>query len=113
MHDSKREPYGKEMERHELTPVPEMKFGPTVSPDITNEAIISQVAHNLNASFEAHAFDCLIVAAPPEILAALTLQLAPAVRTSIAADIDKNFTEDKSRALLDHLKKTLAVAHIK
>jgi protein required for attachment to host cells len=142
MHDSKREPYEQEMKRHELTPVPEMTFQAEslkdfqvghdsrgskiggVSPghntcephlDIHDEVkqnLVKDITDKLKHAYETKAFDHLVIAASPKILGALRLHLGTAVSGHVIAEIDKDFTSDKSHALLAHLQETFAGAHI-
>ena len=142
MHDSKREPYEQESKRHELTPVPDMKFDAeslsdfhvshdgrgskiggarpghnTCEPhlDIHDEVkqnLVSAISGKLTHACEIKAFDHLVIAAPPKILGALRLQLDAAVLSRLIAEIDKDFTNDKNPALLAHLQETFTEAHI-
>lgn len=142
MHDSKREPYEQEIKRHELTPVPDMTFEVeslndfqvghdgrgskiggarpghnTCEPhlDIHDEVkqnLVKEIADKLKHACETKAFDHLVIAASPQILGALRTHLNAAVQNCVIAETDKDFTNDKNHALLAHLQKTFAGAHI-
>ncbi len=142
MHDSKRKPYEQEMKRHELTPLPEMKFeseplndfqvghdgrGSKISGanpghntceehlDIHDEVkqnLVKEIADKLNHARETKAFDHLVISASPKILGALRIHLDKTVQDCVVAEINKDFTNDTSHALLAHLQKTFAGAHI-
>ena len=142
MHDSKRQPYDEMMKSHDLTPVPHMAFEAeslkdfnvghdkrgskiggarpghnTCEPhlDIHDEVKqnhITEIAIKLKHACDIQAFNHLIIAAPPETLGALRQRLGTAVLNCVIAEIDKDFTHDKSHALLAHLQDTLADTHI-
>jgi protein required for attachment to host cells len=142
MRDSKREPYEQEIKRHELTPVPAMKFEVeslndfqvshdgrgskiggacsghnTCEPhlDIHDEVqqnLVEEIADKLKQARETKAFDHLIIAAPSKILGALRHHLDTTIRDCVIAEIDKDFTNDKADALLAHLEETFAEAHL-
>jgi len=142
MHDFKRKPYEREIKRHELTPVPNMKFDAeslrtfqvghddrgskvggarpgynTCEPhlDIHDEVkinLVKEISDALKHARDIRSFDHLVIAASPKILGALRLHLGPAVLRCVIAEIDKDFTNDKNHALLAHLQETLAEAHI-
>lgn len=73
---------------------------------------VTKVASKINHYCKTKAFNNLIIAAPHKILGAFKQQLNPSVLNCVIAGIDKNFTNDKSPALLRHLQKEFAGVHI-
>ncbi len=142
MQDTKRQPCEEESKRHELIPVPDMAFqaeslkdfqvGPdgrglkiggqnsahnTCVPrlDIRDEVkqnLVQKIATKLKHVRQTWAFDHLVVAAPPKILGALRQHMDASVLDCVIAEIDKDFTNDKNHALLEHLQETLTEARV-
>jgi protein required for attachment to host cells len=142
MHGARKHPYAEGINRHELTVVNDMeilaeardniKIGhdkrgslvggqhaghSTYEPHIDNHDeikhnLVIQISAKLKHATENKAFDCLIIAAAPKILGALRQHLDNAVRDRVIAEIDKDYTNDKTHALLAHLQKTFTEAHI-
>jgi len=142
MRDSKRKPYEQEEKRHELTPIAGMGFEAepltdfhvghdsrgskiggarpghnTCEPhlDIHDEVkrnLVKLIADKVKHACETQQFDKLVIAASPKILGALRQHLGAGVLSRIIAEIDKDFTNDKTHALLGHLQKTLMEAHV-
>jgi protein required for attachment to host cells len=63
------------------------------------------IADRLDASAHAHAYDRLILAAPPHMLGDLRKILSHTVQARIAAEIDKDLTKMNDAVLHEELKK--------
>ena len=142
MRDSKRRPYDEVMKSHDLTLVPGMAFQAeslddfqvghdgrgslvggqnaghnTCEPhlDIHDEVkqnLVVEISAALKKACTDKSFDHLVIAASAKILGALRQHLDADILNCVIGEISKDFTDDKNHALLAHLQKTFATAHI-
>jgi len=142
MHESKRNPYDKMIKSHDLTPILGMAFqaeslseyeikrderGSLIAQQYSGQSthqpyddmceeiaqnLVTKVASKLNHYCKTKAFDKLVIAAPAKIMVAIKRQLNPDTLSCVVAEIDKDFTNDKSHALLAHLQDIFEEARI-
>lgn len=77
---------------------------------VQRDAFAGEIADALNRAAEAHAYDALIVAAPPALLGALRKRLADNASDRIKAELDKNLTQSSVHELPAHLQEFLHFA---
>ena len=65
------------------------------------------IAQILNERLEGHAYEKLVVIAPPQAPGALREYFTPAVRAVISHEVAKDFTKTPNSEILDHLKSML------
>lgn len=63
----------------------------------------SEIVHHLTHAHDEHAFDELVLVAPPAFLGLLRNKLTKALRESVTLEIDKNLVKQPAAAIAEHV----------